>query len=190
MDTCGPGTGPTAKLRLCSVRMSFLRVAPQIDISADQIHGSTALAARLLVLFAYCRYVTIDRRRQVVKVTTRWFWIWTVERVIPFARIGRIIYRAQGVPSLSLSRYLLGPSTDFCDSAFFLISIAIKATADDRHAREELALFSIWEQQPRELRWIDRLAGTRINPARVGDETSGAIVDTLKEYLGVPVASH
>ena len=170
--------------------MSFLRVAPRIDISVDQIHGCTALAARLLVLFAYCRYVAIDRRRQVVKVTTQWFWLWTVERLIPFDRVGRIIYRAQGVPSLSLSRYLFSPGTDVCDSAFFLISIAVKATADDRHAREEIVLFSVWEQQPRELSWIDRLAGVRVNPNRVGDETSGAIVEALHEYLGVPIASH
>jgi hypothetical protein len=170
--------------------MSFLRVAPKIDVRADQIHGCTAWAARLLVLFAYCRYVTIDRGRQVVKVTTQWFWLWRVERVIPFDRVGRIIYRAQGVPSLSPRRYLFTQGTDVCDSAFFLISIAVKTSADERHAREELALFSVWEQQPRELDWIDRLAGVRTNPNRVGDETSGAIVDILKEYLCVPVASH
>ena len=42
----------------------------------------------------------------------------------------------------------------------------------------------------RELDWIDRLAGVRTNPNRIGDETSGAIVTILKEYLCVPVASH
>lgn len=170
--------------------MSFLRVAPKIDVRADQIQGCTAWAARLLVLFAYCRYVTIDRGRQVIKVTTQWFWLWKVERLIPFDQVGRIIYRAQGVPSLSPRRYIFGQGTDVCDSAFFLISIAVKATADERHAREELALFSVWEQQPREPDWIDKLAGVRTNDRRIGDETSGAIVNVLKEYLGVPVASH
>jgi len=170
--------------------MSFLRVAPKIDVRVDQIQGCTALPARLLVLFAYCRYVTIDRGRQVVKVTVQWFWLWKVERTIPFDRVGRIIYRAQGVPSLSPRRYVFGQGTDVCDSAFFLISIAIKATADERHAREELALFSVWEQQPREPDWIDKFAGVRTHPNRVGDETSGAIVEVLHEYLGVPIASH
>jgi len=170
--------------------MSFLRVAPKLDVRADQIHGCTAWAARLLVLFAYCRYVTIDRTQQCVRVTTQWFWFWKVERLIPFDRVGRIIYRAQGVPSLSPTRYLFSQGTDLSASAFFLISIAIKATADDRYAREELALFSVWEQQPRELDWIDRLAGVRNNPNRIGDETSGAIIEVLHEYLGVPIASH
>lgn len=170
--------------------MSYLRVAPRIAVSADRVQGSTAWAARLLVLFAYCRHVTIDRGRQMVKVTTQWLWLWKVERTIPFDRVSRIIYRAQGVPSLSLRRYVFGRDTDVCDSAFFLISIAIKATANERHAREELALFSVWEQQPREPDWIDRLAGVRTNLNRVGDETSGVIVEVLREYLGVPIASH
>ena len=168
--------------------MDFLRVAPKIEVNSDQVHGCTAALARLLVLFAYVRCVTVDRHRQQIKVTTWWFWLWKVERVIPFERVGRIIYRAQGLPSLSPARYLR--TTDVCDSAFFLISIAIKASADDRHPREELTLFSVWEQQPRRLDWIDRFAGVRTNHTRVGDETAGAIVDVLREYLGVPIASH
>lgn len=168
--------------------MDFLRVAPKIEVKSDQVHGCTAWAAQLLVLFSYARCVTIDRQRQQVRVTTRWFWIFKVVRVIPFDRVGRIIYRAQGLPSLSPMRYLRG--TDVCDSAFFLISIAIKATADDRHPREELTLFSVWEQQPRESDWIDKLAGVRRNPRTIGDEAAGAIVDIVREYLGVPIASH
>jgi hypothetical protein len=77
-----------------------------------------------------------------------------------------------------------------CTSAFFLIAIAIKEHPDDRHARDELTLFSVWEQQPRELDWLDRLAGVRDDTNNIGDERAGAIVDILREYLQVPIATH
>lgn len=143
------------------------------------------------MLFAYCRTVTVDRRRQQVLVSTRWFWFWSRDRTIPFDRVGRIIYWAQELPSLSPWRYLfvLGQSSDIHDSAFFLISLAIKDAPEDRRAHEEITLFSVWEQLPRERDWLDQLAGVR-DTRRVGDETSGAIVALLREYLGVPVASH
>jgi hypothetical protein len=159
--------------------MDLLRVAPRIDVHSDQIRGCTAWAAQLLVLFAYARYVSVDRRRQRVTVAIRWLWFWRVERIIPFDRVHRIIYRAQGVPSFSPLRYL-----------FYYISLGIKATADDKHARDELSLFSVWQQQPRAPDMFDKLAGVRTNTNLIGDEASGAIVDILREYLGVPIASH
>ena len=172
------------------VTMTLLRVAPKIDVQSDQIRGCTAWAAQLLVLFAYARYVTIDRRRQRVVVAIRWLWLWKIERIIPFERVDRIIYRAQGVPSFSPFRYLFLQATDVIESAFYYISIGVKDAADDRHAREEVALFSVWEQQPRAPDLFDKLASVRTNPYAIGDEVSGAIVDRLREYLGVPIASH
>jgi hypothetical protein len=168
--------------------MDLLRIAPNIEVKPDHIHGCTAFPAQLLVLFAYRRCVTVDRQRQQVLVRTRWFWFWHSSRSIPFDRVSRIIYRAQGLPSLSLARYLM--SSDVCDSAFFLISIAVKDAVKDRHAHDELTLFTVWEQQPRERDWIDKLAGVRSNPDSLGDECAGAIVDLLREYLGVPITSH
>lgn len=172
--------------------MTLLHVAPKIDLNTHQIHGSTALAAQFLMLFAYCRTVTVDRAKQQIVVTTQWFWLWSFRRIIPFDRVGRIIYRAQGLPSLSPMRYvtasLLG--SDLFDSAIFMISIAVKDSADDRRARSELRLFSVWEQQPRASDWLDKLAGVHVDPYQVGDETACAIVKLLREYIGVPIASH
>jgi len=170
--------------------MSLLRVAPRIDVEPDQIRGCTAWVAQLLVLFSYARYVTIDRRRQRVAVAIRWLWLWKIERIIPFDRVDRIIYRAQGVPSFSPLRYLFLQTTDVVESAFYYISIGIREAPDDKYAREEVALFSVWEQQPRAPDFFDKVAGVRINPYSIGDEASGAIVDRLREYLGVPIASH
>jgi hypothetical protein len=169
--------------------MNPLSIAPNIEVKANRVSGCTPWVAQLLVLFFYCRAVTVDRTRRRVVVTTRWFWLWNVERTIPFDRVARIIYRAQGMPSLSPYRYLSIRNSDVCDSAFFYISIAVKDAADDRRAHDELELFTVWEQQPRDRDWIDQLAGIRTN-TRIGDETSGAIVKILHEYLEVPIASH
>ena len=170
--------------------MDLLRIAPNIEVKSDRVSGCTPWIAQLLVLFFYNRTVTVDRGRRHVVVTTRWFWLMQSMQTIPFDRVARIIYRAQGMPSLSLFRYLSMRDTDACDSAFFIISIAIKDAAEDKRAHHELILFTVWEQQPRDRDWIDRLAGIRTNPNRLGDETSGAIVAILHEYLGVPIASH
>jgi hypothetical protein len=171
--------------------MGLLHVSPQIDQSTDQIRGSTPFVAQFLLLFAYCRTVTVDRAKQQVVVTTRWLWFWSVRRSVPFDRVSRIIYRAQELPSLSPIRYLTAlQGSDLFDSAFFLISIAVKSSADDRRARDELTLFSVWQQQPRASDWLDKFAGVRVDPYQVGDERAGAIVNLLRDYLGVPIASH
>jgi hypothetical protein len=169
--------------------MDLLRVAPTIEVESDQVHGCTPWVAQLLVLFSYKRRVTVNRRQQRVVVETRWFWFWESARTIPFDRVSRIVYRAQALPSLSLWRYLSLRDSDISDSAFFLISIAIKAAAGDRRSTDELTLFTVWEQQPRDADWLDKLAGLGQNPYRIGDECSGAIVDILHEYMGVPIAS-
>jgi hypothetical protein len=159
-----------------------LRIAPNIDVDTDHLHGCTPLAARLLWLFSYSRCVTVNRKLQRVVVSTRWLWLWRRVHVIPFDRVSRIVYRAQALPSLSLWRYLTSDGSS--DSAFFLISIALKGDSS------ELALFTVWEQQPREPDLLDKLAGLRQDPYRIGDESSRAIVEMLREYIGVPISSH
>jgi hypothetical protein len=191
MDITGPPLcrrhGRQAQASPILATMALLHIAPRIEVTADRVWGSTAWVAQLLVLFSYKRSVLVDRRRQDVRITTRWFWFWNTERRVPFACVGRLIYRAQGLPSLSFTRYL---SSDMWTSAFFLIAIAIKESPEDKRAHEEITLFSVWEQQPRELDWLDRLAGVRPDPPRIGDESAGAIVDVLREYLRVPIMSH
>jgi hypothetical protein len=169
--------------------MDVLRVAPTIDVETDRLHGCTPLLARLMWLFSYGRCVTVNRRLQQVIVSTQWLWFWRGVRVIPFAKVSRIIYRAQALPSLSLWRYLSLDESGTSDSAFFLISLAIKGDAPE-NAWTEVALFTVWEQQPREPGLLDRLAGIRQNPYRTGDESSRAIVEILHDYLGVPISSH
>ena len=164
--------------------MDVLRIAPNIDVDTDQLQGCTAWPVRALWLFSYVRRVTVDRRRQHVIVATQWLWFWQRTRVIPFGNVSRIVYRAQALPSLSFWRYLSLDESDAADSAFFLISIALKSDST------EVPLFTVWEEQPREPDLLDKLAGIRQNPYRIGDESSCAIVEILRKYLGVSISSH
>jgi len=50
----------------------------------------------------------------------------------------------------------------------------------------ELPLFTVWESQPRDRDWLDRLAGTPHEKPRIGDESAGRIVEQLREYLDIP----
>jgi hypothetical protein len=73
--------------------------------------------------------------------------------------------------------------SDTSDSALFLISLALK------EPDEELPLFTVWEQQPLESDWLDRLAGDRAGGNDIGDEAAGRVVALLREFIGVPIAS-
>ena len=67
-----------------SETMDPMCIAPNIEVQGDRVSGCTPWLAQLLVLFFYCRSVTVDRRRQRVLVTTRWFWILQFPQTIPF----------------------------------------------------------------------------------------------------------
>ena len=163
--------------------MNHFYLAPKFEVSAHRLHGCTHWFARLLWLFSYCRCVTVERRLSRLTISTRRLWLWRRNRRIRFDQVSRIVYRAQGIPTLNVFRYLSFANSDTSDSALFLISLALK----DRG--EELPLFTIWEAQPHDRDWLDRLAG---NPAlpEVGDEAAGTVVELLQEYIGVPVSAH
>ena len=155
-------------------------LSPTLSIDENRFSASTPTLARLLWLFSYGRRVTVDRGARRVTVTTTRLWLWQETRVIGFDRISRIICTGQGIPTLLFWRYLSEDSGG--DSAFFLISLALTDPSDD------VALFTIWEEQPRRYDWLDRLAGVARNDARVGDEDAVRIVDLLHDFLGVPIA--
>lgn len=162
--------------------MDSLRLTPKLLVTPDRLSGCTPWVAQLLWLFSYARCVSVDRQRRQVRIVTRRLWIWSSERVVSFDEIGRIVFRAQAVPSLSLWRSLL--STSSCaESAFFLISLALKS-------ENELPLFMVWEEQPHKSGWLERLAGAGTDEARIGDEAASAIVTLLREYIGAPIAQH
>lgn len=160
--------------------MNHLYLAPSFEVTAHRLHGCTPWLARLLWLLSYCRCVTVDRRLGRMTIATRRLWLWRTVRRIRLDQVSRIVYRAQALPSLNPLRYLSFNDSDASDSAFFLISLALKDSAD------ELPLFTIWEQQPRDADWLDELAGLRAVP-EVGDEAAGRVVELLHKYIGAPI---
>jgi hypothetical protein len=140
-------------------------------VTAEENHlrGQTGWVVRLLGLFSYMRSVDVDRNRARITIRTAWLWIFQKDRVIGFDQVRRIVCQVQtNLPS---------------DFALFFISLVL---LDGR----EFPLFTVWEQQPRERDWLDKLAGQPRTDLLVGDEASVSIIDLLREYLGVPIARH
>jgi hypothetical protein len=154
-------------------------IAPHLTVAADRIHGCTPWLVRLLTLFAFGRCVTVNRKQRHVIVATRRFWVCRHVRVVSFDRVVRIEYRAQALPALAPWRYLSLSQSGQADSALFFISLVLE------NERDELYLFTVWESQPREPDWLDRLAGEPPSQPRIGDEAAGEIVALLREYLAV-----
>jgi hypothetical protein len=178
----GALVGAWARVIIMNTAMDTLRLMPKLAVTPDRVSGCTPWLARLLWLFSYARCVAVDRRARQVRIMTRRVWVWRSERVVSFEHIGRIVFRAQALPSFSLWRYLWsGP--DDSDSAFFLISLALKD-------RDELPLFMVWEEQPHKIGWLDQLAGGSTDESPIGDEAAVSIVTLLREYIGVPIAQH
>ena len=163
--------------------MNSLQLSPILAIDEDRFSATTPWLARLLWLFSYSRVVTVDRKRQRITITTTRLWRWCQTQTIDFDHISRIVYQGQGMPSLMFWRYA-SDLVDGCRSAIFLISLALKDHS------EVQPLFTIWENQPREHDWLDRLAGSAASPMRLGDEASVRVVDLLHDYLRVPIARH
>lgn len=163
--------------------MNHLYLAPNLEVSADRLHGCTPWPVRLVWLFSFCRCVTVSRRLNHLIITTRWLWLWRKSRLIRFDQVSRIIYRAQAIPSLSIWRYLSLDGSALSDSALFMISLALK------HSEEELPVFTVWEEQPTgESDWLDELAGERAATPEIGDEAADSVVELLQKFIGVRIA--
>ena len=157
-----------------------LSLKPRLVVTAEALRGCTPWLARALWLFSYQRCVVVSSRLAHIIVSTRRFWWLRQARVIGFDQVSHIVFRALPVPTLSLWRYLseVGPA-----SAFFLISLALKDAS-------EVPLFTVWQAQPRQRDWLDRLAGSDPDDGRIGDEAACEIVALLRRYIGVPIGSH
>jgi hypothetical protein len=157
-----------------------LSLRPRLTATAQALQGCTPWLARALWLFSYERCVTVNAQLAHIIVSTRRFWWLRQTRVIGFDQVSHIVFRALPLPTLGLWRYLsdAGPT-----SAFFLISLALKDAS-------EVALFTVWQSQPRPHDWLDHLAGSDTDDSGIGDEAACEIVALLRRYIGVPIGSH
>ena len=165
-------------------RVSALSITPQLIVGVDRLQSRTASFARALWLYSYDRQITIDRLVRKITIDTKLAWFSRRRTSVSFDRVRRIVLRAQKLPGmglLSVPPFSLLPGAD---SAFFVISLALDNSAD------ELALFTIWQEQDGDGGWLDSLVSSETDSASLGDESAERVVALLREYLGVPVASH
>jgi hypothetical protein len=162
--------------------MNHLSVAPQFELSTDRLHGCTPWLTRMLSLFSYCRCVTVNRPLSQLVIRTRRLWLWRRIRIVRFEQVSRIVFRAQAIPAVGFWRYLSVGSAATSDSALFMISLALK------DGREELPLFTVWEQQPDDGDPLNEHEVDPLQAAEIGDEAATRVVDLLSKYIGVRVA--
>src|SRR5437899_2307293 len=162
----------------------MLSITPNVEVQADSVHACTSRVARLVWLFSYSHCVTVQRHLQRVVISTRWLWLWQRVRVVLFERISRIIYRAQTLPSLAFWRYLSLADSGASESAFFLISIALKRESNSSDWTE-VPLLTVSEELPRERDWA-RVVTVNTNnlPAYLAELDKGR---AMLKRLGVSV---
>ncbi|MFN7696688.1 MAG: hypothetical protein ACK6CU_11140 [Deltaproteobacteria bacterium] len=75
-------------------RTSLLSVSPDVEIDAlDRLVARSSPLVRVLTLFSFERTVTVDRKRQVVHLETRFLWFGRSKRAIRFDEISHLSYR-------------------------------------------------------------------------------------------------
>lgn len=81
-------------------RSSLLSIAPDVSIDdLDRLVARSALLVRLLTLFSYVRTVTVDHKRRVAHLETRFFWVLTSKRAIRFDEISHLSYAYSSLPT-------------------------------------------------------------------------------------------
>jgi hypothetical protein len=134
-------------------------------------------------LFSFDRQISVDRGLRRVTIVTRRLWIWRDRRIVPFDRINRIVLRVQKFSGFAFLSVLSFGFLPGADSALFLISLGLTG------GTEEVNLFTVVEDESEDSDWLDVLTGDEPDRARLGDESTSEIVNHLREFLGVPVAS-
>jgi hypothetical protein len=87
-------------------RSSFLSLSPEVRVDElDRLVARSALLVQLLTLFSFARTVTVDRKRRVVELETRFLWLARTRRAIRFDEISHLSY---GYGSLATSFGFLG----------------------------------------------------------------------------------
>lgn len=98
--TAADRAGTIGRVSLIFRRSSLLSVAPDVSIDdVDRLVARSALLVQLLTLFSYARTVTIDHRRKVAHVETRFLWFLTSKRAIRFDQISHLSYAYSSLPT-------------------------------------------------------------------------------------------
>ena len=165
--------------------MHATSIAPKLLVSPTCLRARTPLVARAIWLFSFDRQVSVDRALRRVTIATRRLWIWRDRRVVPFERINRIVLQAQAFSGFALLSTISFGFLPGADAALFMISLGLTGGV------EEVNLFTVVEDEVGRYRIGSTQATSSGKPesSRLGDEGTSEIVNHLRDFLGVPVAS-
>jgi hypothetical protein len=81
-------------------RSSLLSLSPSVEVDElDRLVARSPLLVGVLTLFSFARTVTIDRKRRVVQLETRYLWLARSKRVVRFDEISHLSYRYHSLPT-------------------------------------------------------------------------------------------
>jgi hypothetical protein len=159
-------------------------VAPAIYIGPGWLIAKTSFRGRLFSLFSMRRTVTVDATRRTVTIVHRVLWLAAKRRVVPFAKVDKILY------SLSDLNPLAAPDLQHSSIDSFAVSLGL---TDGRHVH----LFRFVGQGVFQTGWdslceqwipdavYDFFNRFHISGAQAAD--SREFVNHLQQLLGVPV---
>jgi len=66
---------------------TFLFCNPEVRTDGNVFHARTSFWVRVIFLFCFDKNVEVDRTHQIIRITSRVFWFFNLNRSIPFDRI-------------------------------------------------------------------------------------------------------
>ncbi len=84
----------------------FLASGPKLKVTKSSLKANTGLFVRVITLFSYGRWITIDSISRVVKIKSQYFWFFIRFRSVHFSNISCIY--SEFYESGSSSAYLSG----------------------------------------------------------------------------------
>lgn len=139
---------------------------PKVKVKANLLTARSSLFNQLYTLFSYCRTVRVDKDEQTITIRTRFLWLFSKSRKIPFSRIKKIDHSYKSLP-LGWDIYR---SQVFKRYERYIVSVVL----DSPPEKVKLFTFSGYEY---DFEGPFYSVGSQ-------DRTSQSYVDLLKEFTG------
>ncbi len=162
-------------MSIYTITSRFHALKPKVWLEESRLMARSSLLVQLLSIFSYCKVVCVDRLYRTVTIHTRFFWLVSRTRVIPFNRIKRIDYSFSSIPT-SWSIWV-GTEDDI---EWFSVSLELAETL------ETVRLFSFLGEGAVETGWTGVLLSDDSIIDFMGDQevTSRNYIDLLKVFTG------
>ena len=79
-------------MSLLTLTSGIFAVKPKVSVQDHIIYARTSLIVQFVTLFSHSKHVRIDRSTRTIQVSTRWLWVISGLKIIPFDRVSHILY--------------------------------------------------------------------------------------------------